>query len=119
MSWAKVAGGACVALVVGLAVVIGRVWGKSEGEVGRRAVNEENERLRRQMRSVLKAIADEMRAKDQKIENLEAVIDRLINSPPANMNELGKRLLGQNLSSMQIEMIMVRTAPIYGAQNAG
>jgi hypothetical protein len=114
VSWGKIAVGVGGAVLAGIGIAIGKVWGNAEGEKDRRKMSEENEDLRRQIRAVLDTFKGEMVKKDEEIEWLEGVIDQLIKSPPANAKQLGQRLHLLDLTDSQIELVEARMAPIYG-----
>jgi hypothetical protein len=115
VSWQeKVVQGVIGGVLVLIGVAAGKAWGNSEGEEDRKKMNAENEELRRQIRSVLETFKAEMAKKNEEIAWLEAVIEQLMKAPPANANQLSERLRLLDLTETQIELVMVRAAPIYG-----
>jgi hypothetical protein len=113
MRWVKAA--VVVAGIVWTCIIlaVGKVWGNSEGEEDRKKMNMENEELRRQLHSVLETFRTEMVKKNEEIAWLDAVIEQFRKAPPANANQLGERLRLLDLTKNQIELVMVRAAPIY------
>lgn len=92
-----------------IVLVFGKVWGQSEGEKERKKTNEENERLRKQIRSVLETFKKEMYKKDAKIKEF----DKIIKSPPKSQKELRKRLQTINIDNVTIDRIMSAVKNIY------
>ncbi|AUG53487.1 hypothetical protein [Thalassospira marina] len=116
MSWGKVAAGVGVAVVAVIGVAVGKVWGNAEGEEDRKKMNEENENLRKEIRSVLEIFKSEMERKDEEIVWLEEVTEQLIKSPPQSMPELDECLRAFKLTDSQVDLVVNRTAPIFKSQ---
>jgi Glu-tRNA(Gln) amidotransferase subunit E-like FAD-binding protein len=99
-----------LALVIGLCGFgAGKVYSDHSNEDGRRKQNAENERLRKQLKSVLATFAAENK-------KMEEAIANIVNCPPANINELAVRLRLRGLSDAQIDRIISRIVEtgLYG-----
>jgi Glu-tRNA(Gln) amidotransferase subunit E-like FAD-binding protein len=99
-----------IVLVFGLCSFgAGKVYSDHCNEDGHRKKNEENERLRKQLKSVLATFAAENK-------KMEETIANIVNFPPANINELAARLRLRCLSDVQVDTIIAKVVEtgLYG-----
>ena len=102
---------AAIAAVIGLCGIgAGKIYADESNEGARRKQNEENERVRQMLKSVLATFAGENK-------KMEEVIADLVKNPPADMKELETRLRTRCLSDDQVGRIISRArgAGLYKA----
>lgn len=123
MSQGKLVGGA-IAFVAGLlGVAVGYVMRGKQDQKDIKKVNDENEELRAQLRSILEVFKKTIKEKDsalahyrETITQLEWVIVKLIEAPPETLSALHERLRQLGLSTEQVDLLEGTLAPIYRGQ---
>lgn len=91
-------------------MVVGYLFSEVVNEDEKGSLKEENERLRRQLRSVLTKF-------ERESGKMESAIADVVSDPPSSVSELRRRLRTHGLTDTQVERIVdaVRAAGLYGA----
>jgi hypothetical protein len=91
-------------------MVVGYLFSEVVNEDEKGSLKEENERLRRQLRSVLTKF-------ERESSKMESAIADIVSNPPASIGEMRWRLRAHGLTEKQVERVAddVRAADLYGA----
>lgn len=90
--------------------IVGYLFSEAVNDGEKDTLKEENERLRQQLRSVLRTFEKE-NAK------MEAAVADVVSDPPSSLDDLRRRLRGHGLTNKQIDRVAdaVQAAGLYEA----
>lgn len=98
MSWQRIAIGVGAALVSGISIVIGKLWGASEEREAHKHLHEENEHLRAQREQLLTFF-------EGRGYQYEKIVVDIYKVKPKNKAELTELLKQYSLSDKEIERV--------------